>query len=236
MVGKRLRSDKERDPIAKLARMIAQANPPEENAPSGNRFREETVLDGYDETPELPSAPQLPVDLNDMQTRKTLAKLTRQHRYQYPYHRYGYRYLDWTIDRSAPQWTGARARWSRLCGSLAGFIGNPPKVLAFNSVIGETGLKMERQGRCLPHGEPMRCDHRRKSFGLILHRYFRMRFCSADCLSAYQCRPDDLTIIKIHSRDLRAAGASTLVAVQALSAFESNLRLFTETSRRPAIG
>ena len=25
--------------------------------------------------------------------------------------------------------------------------------------------------------EPMRCDHCRRSFGLILHRYFRMRFC-----------------------------------------------------------
>jgi hypothetical protein len=60
---------------------------------------------------------------------------------------------------------------------------------------------MQRQERRLPHGEPMRCDHCRKAFGLILHRYFRMRFCSADCLSAYQRRLDDLTMIKIQSLD-----------------------------------
>ena len=59
------RSDRERDPIAELARLIAQADTHEESAPSDNRFREETVSDGYDETPELPPAPQLAVDLNE---------------------------------------------------------------------------------------------------------------------------------------------------------------------------
>lgn len=53
--------------------------------------------------------------------------------------------------------------------------------------------------------EPMRCDHCRKSFGLILHRYFRMRFCSADCLSAYQRRLDGLTMIKIRTLELPGA-------------------------------
>jgi hypothetical protein len=53
--------------------------------------------------------------------------------------------------------------------------------------------------------EPMRCDHCRKSFGLILHRYFRMRFCSADCLSAYQRRLDDLTKLKIRCVELPGA-------------------------------
>jgi len=53
--------------------------------------------------------------------------------------------------------------------------------------------------------EPMRCDHCRRSFGLILHRYFRMRFCSADCLSAYQRRLDGLTMIKIRSLELPEA-------------------------------
>ena len=53
--------------------------------------------------------------------------------------------------------------------------------------------------------ESMRCDHCRKSFGLILHRYFRMRFCSADCLSAYQRRLDGLTMIKIRSLELPEA-------------------------------
>jgi hypothetical protein len=65
MVGKRFRSDKERDPIAELARLIAQADTDEESAPSDSRFREETVSNGYDETPELPPAPQLAVDLNE---------------------------------------------------------------------------------------------------------------------------------------------------------------------------
>lgn len=51
----------------------------------------------------------------------------------------------------------------------------------------------------------MRCDHCRKSFGLILHRYFRMRFCSADCLSAYQDRLSDLTMVKIRCLELEPA-------------------------------
>ena len=57
---------------------------------------------------------------------------------------------------------------------------------------------MEPQGR----SEPMRCDRCRKSFGLILHRYFRMRFCSADCLEAYQRCLDELTMMKIQRVDL----------------------------------
>jgi hypothetical protein len=48
----------------------------------------------------------------------------------------------------------------------------------------------------------MRCDHCRKSFGMILHRYFRMRFCSADCLSAYQDRLNELTMVKIRCLEL----------------------------------
>ena len=64
MASKRFRSDK--DPIAELARLIAQADDAHgESAPAHNRFREETVSGGYDETPELPPAPQLPVDLNE---------------------------------------------------------------------------------------------------------------------------------------------------------------------------
>ena len=63
MDDKRFRSDRERDPTAELARLIAQAHTHEESAPSDDRFREETISDGYDETPELPPAPQLTVDL-----------------------------------------------------------------------------------------------------------------------------------------------------------------------------
>jgi hypothetical protein len=55
---------------------------------------------------------------------------------------------------------------------------------------------MHRQGRRAPHSEPVRCDYCRNPFGLILHRYYRMRFCSADCLQAYQRRLDDWTIIQ----------------------------------------
>jgi hypothetical protein len=36
----------------------------------------------------------------------------------------------------------------------------------------------------------------------MLHRYFRMRFCSADCLEAYQRRLDELTMMKIQRVDL----------------------------------
>jgi hypothetical protein len=65
MDDKRFRSDRERDPIAELARLIAQADTQEESAPSDNRLRQETVSVDYEETPELPPAPQLAVDLND---------------------------------------------------------------------------------------------------------------------------------------------------------------------------
>jgi len=52
-------SDRKRDPIAELARLIAQVDSHEENTPSDDRLREGTVSDGHDETPELPPAPQL---------------------------------------------------------------------------------------------------------------------------------------------------------------------------------
>jgi hypothetical protein len=42
-----------------------------------------------------------------------------------------------------------------------------------------------------PTQTAIRCDHCRKSLGLIIHRYWRMRFCSAKCLSAYQHRLDE---------------------------------------------
>ena len=65
MVGKCSQPGRERDPIAELARLIAHADTHEESAPSDNCFREETVSDGYNETSELPPAPQLPVALNE---------------------------------------------------------------------------------------------------------------------------------------------------------------------------
>jgi hypothetical protein len=67
----------------------------------------------------------------------------------------------------------------------------------YDSMIGEATPRS--------HASPMRCDHCRKSFGLILHRYFRMRFCSADCLAAYQDRLSDLTMVKIRCLELPPA-------------------------------
>ena len=60
MDDKRFRSDRGCDPIAELARLIAQADTHDESVPSNNRSREETVSD---EAPELPPAPQLTVSL-----------------------------------------------------------------------------------------------------------------------------------------------------------------------------
>ena len=48
---------------------------------------------------------------------------------------------------------------------------------------------------------PMLCDHCRRSFGLITHSFWRMRFCSADCLTAYQRRLDKETVAKIRRLD-----------------------------------
>jgi hypothetical protein len=36
----------------------------------------------------------------------------------------------------------------------------------------------------------------------MLHRYFRMRFCSSDCLDAYQRRLNELTMMKIQDIEL----------------------------------
>ena len=65
MVGKRSQPDRERDPIAELARLIAQSDPHEESAPSDSRSPEKILSDGHDVTPELPPAPQLAVDLSE---------------------------------------------------------------------------------------------------------------------------------------------------------------------------
>ena len=56
-----------------------------------------------------------------------------------------------------------------------------------------------------PERPPIRCDHCRKPFGLVLHRYFRMRFCSSLRLKAYQQRLDKLTRVKIERLDLSHA-------------------------------
>ena len=65
MGSKRFRSGRESDPIAELARLIAQADSHEGSAPADNRLREETASDGHDEIPELPPPLQLAVYLNE---------------------------------------------------------------------------------------------------------------------------------------------------------------------------
>jgi hypothetical protein len=65
MADNKFRSDRERDPIAELARLITQADPYGESAPADHRFRKETASDGYDEPPGLPPpASRLPAGLN----------------------------------------------------------------------------------------------------------------------------------------------------------------------------
>src|SRR5271157_6254824 len=49
MDDKHLRSNREHNPVAELARLIAQADTHEESAPSDNRSREEAPSHGHDE-------------------------------------------------------------------------------------------------------------------------------------------------------------------------------------------
>jgi hypothetical protein len=53
----------------------------------------------------------------------------------------------------------------------------------------------------------LRCDHCRKELGLITRRYWRMRFCSEACASAYQRRLDRSTRDKIGRLDSVACDA-----------------------------
>jgi len=73
-----------------------------------------------------------------------------------------------------------------------------------------TELLLECQERRASHSKPVRCDHCQKSFGLILHRHFRLRFCTADCLTAYQRRLDASRYSSAHSPlRVHAAAASS---------------------------
>jgi hypothetical protein len=65
MAEERFRSDRECDPIGELARLIAQSDTHAASPPAGNRLRDKIVSDGFDKTPGLPLASQLPIDLNE---------------------------------------------------------------------------------------------------------------------------------------------------------------------------
>jgi hypothetical protein len=77
----------------------------------------------------------------------------------------------------------------------------------------------------------IRCDHCRGSLGLTLHRYWRMRFCSARCVQAYQQRFHDLTMVKIKiiSCDVGSFGLDRLV----LGRFEGSERLANAALQTP---
>jgi hypothetical protein len=51
-----------------------------------------------------------------------------------------------------------------------------------------------------------KCDYCRGSIGLDVHRYWRMRYCCADCLTAYQRRLDKETVGKIRLLDAASSG------------------------------
>jgi hypothetical protein len=43
----------------------------------------------------------------------------------------------------------------------------------------------------------LRCDHCREEFGIRVHRYWHMHFCSSACMTAYQRRLAPETKVKI---------------------------------------
>jgi hypothetical protein len=52
----------------------------------------------------------------------------------------------------------------------------------------------------------LRCDHCRRPLGIVVRRYWHMRFCSATCVQAYQGRLHDRTKQKIaHIREADCA-------------------------------
>jgi hypothetical protein len=55
----------------------------------------------------------------------------------------------------------------------------------------------------------IRCDHCRESLGLIVHRYWRMRFCSRRCADAYRHRLDEDTMTKIQALNIGARDKTT---------------------------
>jgi len=60
MADNNFRSDRARDPLAKLARLIAQADLHGKSAPADNGFRKEAASYGYDEPRGLLPAHQVP--------------------------------------------------------------------------------------------------------------------------------------------------------------------------------
>jgi hypothetical protein len=53
-----------------------------------------------------------------------------------------------------------------------------------------------------------RCDYCRGKFGLVIHRYWRMRFCCAACAHAYQQRLHGVTRAKIRRLEVTPAASA----------------------------
>jgi len=66
MVGKRAQRARERDPLAELSRLIARADTHEESAPADDRCGLEAGPECFNDPTELPPAPQLVVDQNEL--------------------------------------------------------------------------------------------------------------------------------------------------------------------------
>jgi hypothetical protein len=60
-----------------------------------------------------------------------------------------------------------------------------------------THTDLPKRRKVLSEGRLLRCDHCRKLLGAIVHRYWGMRFCSADCVIAYKRRLSEETRAKI---------------------------------------
>ena len=79
-------------------------------------------------------------------------------------------------------------------------LGNRGEDLALSCSTGGHSLELVMERRSL-HSRPKRCDQCRNSLGLLTHRYWRMQFCSAKCVTAYKRRLDEKTIAKIRWLD-----------------------------------
>lgn len=61
----------------------------------------------------------------------------------------------------------------------------------------------------------IKCDHCRRPLGLNVHRYWRMLFCSADCVKAYQRRLDEVTLGKVRRLEIQVGNSAANVRREA---------------------
>jgi hypothetical protein len=71
------------------------------------------------------------------------------------------------------------------------------RSLARGLVMGAHSSRTLSARRSLGPGRTLRCDHCREAFGIRVHCYWRMHFCSSMCMTAYQQRLAPETKVKI---------------------------------------